>query len=518
MSITSFWFLLLILIGAIIYYIIPKKAQWVWLLVLSLIFYYFAATPYTIVYLCVFTLIAYVSSMLMEKNRRNGKNSKKTFVITIIAIILILLIWFVVKGRGLWYPIVSRTVGRFQPEFFEQISGVEIVAALGMGYFTLQILGYIIDCYWENVKVQRNPLKLFLFVAYFPQLTTGPISRYADLESLYKPHKFSYDNICMGAQRILWGFFKKLVIAERVGVIVSGILANQQEFHGFYSWIVVLLYPLQMYADFSGCMDIVIGVSEIFDIKLAENFKNPFFARTSQEFWQRWHITLGTWAKDYVLYPLLKSAPMVRFGKYTRKKCGKRWGGFFKNCICMFCLWMVMGIWHGGWRYIIGVSLWYWVILMLGNLFAPLFEKIEKKLEFKLDSFGWHFFQSVRTYGIYAIGATFFLCGTYGGFALLKDCAKALLVGNYINPWIFFDDSILKLGIQYRDLNIIVIGIILLIIVAILREKYEYAREWIKKQSFVFRWVIWLALFVITIVYGQYGPGYNAAEFIYQGF
>ena len=273
-----------------------------------------------------------------------------------------------------------------------------------------------------------------------------------------------------------------------------------------------------MYADFSGCMDIVIGVSEIFDIKLAENFKNPFFARTSQEFWQRWHITLGTWAKDYVLYPLLKSAPMVRFGKYTRKKCGKRWGGFLKNCICMFCLWMVMGIWHGGWRYIIGVSLWYWVILMLGNLFAPLFKKIETKLEFKLDSFGWHFFQSVRTYSIYAIGATFFLCGTYGGFALLKDCAKALLVGNYINPWIFFDDSILKLGIQYRDLNIIVIGIILLIIVAILREKYEYAREWIKKQSFVFRWVIWLALFVITIVYGQYGPGYNAAEFIYQGF
>ncbi len=518
MSITSFLFLVLITVGAIIYYIIPKKLQWMELLLLSLVFYYYAATPYTIAYLCGVTIIAYAVSILIKKARSNNKDSKLPYLATIFAIVLILFVWFVVKGRGLWLPIVLRTVGKINPSFTERLSGVQIVAALGMGYFTLQILGYIIDCYWGNIEAQKNPLKLFLFVAYFPQLTTGPISTYAQLETLYQPHKFKYDNLCFGAQRILWGFFKKIVLAERVGLIVSGILANQAEYHAFYSWMVVLLYPIQMYADFSGCMDIVLGVSEIFDIKLAENFNNPFFARSSQEFWQRWHITLGTWAKDYVLYPLLKSGPMVKFGKFTRKKFGRVWGGFLKNCVGMFCLWMVMGIWHGGFRFIIGVSLWYWIILMLGNIMTPVFEKITSICDMKVNSFGYHFFQSARTYLIYAIGATFFLCGVTNGFALLKDCLDVFFVKQYANPWIFFDESFLNLGIAYRDINIIIIGVLLLILVGALRERYGYARTWIKNQPFGLRWMIWLFLFAFVLIYGQYGPGYDAAEFIYQGF
>lgn len=518
MSITSFWFLVLITTGAIIYYIIPKKLQWVELLILSMIFYYYAATPYTIVYLCGVTIIAYAVSLLIEKSRGKNRDSKMAYVVTVLAIAVILLIWFVVKGRGLWLPIALRTIGRIRPAFVDRLSGIQIVAALGMGYFTLQILGYIIDCYWENIEPQKNPLKLFLFVAYFPQLTTGPISRYAQLETLYQPHKFDYENLCFGAQRILWGFFKKIVLAERVGLIVSGILANQADYHGFYSWVVVLLYPIQMYADFSGCMDIVLGVSEIFDIKLAENFNNPFFARSSQEFWQRWHITLGTWAKDYVLYPLLKCGPMVRFGKYTRKKFGRVWGGFLKNCVGMFCLWMVMGIWHGGYRFIIGVSLWYWIILMMGNLLTPVFEKVTSACDMKVNSFGYHLFQSARTYLIYAIGATFFLCGVYKGFALLKDCADVFFVEKYANPWIFFNSSILKLGIEYRDINIIILGVVALLIVAILREKYGYARMWIRQQPVGLRWIVWLIILLFVVIYGKYGPDFNARDFIYQGF
>lgn len=519
MAITSFSFLVLITVGIALYYILPKALQWIELLVLSMVFYYYAATPYTIVYLVISTLIAYTSTLLMSKIR-SKENHKQTvpFAVAIIAITLNTLIWFALKGRGIWAFCARQLISRVYISEVDSLLHMQLIAALGMGYYTLQVLGYIIDCYWGTVKPQKNPLKLFLFTAYFPQLTTGPISRYAQLETLFEKHKFQYQNIAFGSQRILWGFMKKIVLAERIGILISAISEKTGTYTGYYSWLVILLYPIQMYADFSGCMDIVLGVSELFDIHLAENFKNPFFSRTSQEFWQRWHITLGTWAKDYVLYPLLKSEPMIKFGKFTKKKFGKKTGKFLVNAVGMFILWMVMGIWHGGSQYIVGVSLWYWIILMLGELLAPVFQKITTVLEMKTESFGWHLFQSSRTYIIYAIGAAFFSAGISQGLALLQDAWKVMTVKSYANPWIFFDGSLLKLGITYGDINIFILAVIMLIIAAILREKYGYARIWIQNQSFIFRWMIWIGLFLFVLIWGKYGPGYSAEEFIYQGF
>lgn len=518
MTITSFYFLFLVVIGVIVYYLLPRKVQWIELLVISLVFYYYAATPYTIAYLIISTLIAYGSTMFVAELRKNDKGCKLSLFITSVALSLNILVWFVVKGRELWEFPLKCLVSHKNIPVIESVLNTQWVAALGMGYYTLQIVGYIIDCYWENITPQKNPLKLFLFVNYFPQLITGPISRYSRLETLYTGHRFEYRNLAFGAQRILWGFFKKIVLAERVNIIVSSINSNSDIYTGFYSWLVILLYPLQMYADFSGCMDIVLGVSELFGIRLEENFRNPFLARTSQEFWQRWHITLGTWAKDYVLYPLLKSKPMIRFGKLTKKKFGKKTGKFLVNLVGMFVLWMVMGIWHGGIRFIIGVSLWYWIILMLGDLLSPILTRVTKILCIKTDCFSYHLFQSCRTYLIYAVGAAFFSMGVTGGVTLLKNAGRVLYDSNYANPWIFFDGSIVNLGVTYGDINIIIIGIIMLFIVAAFREKYGYARIWMEEQGIWFRWLVWLGLFVFVLIWGMYGPGYSASEFIYQGF
>ncbi len=519
MTITSFSYLVLITVGVGIYYIVPKRIQWLELLVLSLVFYYMAATPYTIVYLIFSTLIAYLSTMWMKKYREKENHGLKVpFIVTIIAIFINILIWFILKGKGLWAFCAQSLILRIYIPGVDSLLNMQLVAALGMGYYTLQILGYIIDCYWENIEPQKNPLKLFLFTAFFPQLTTGPISRYSQLECLFEKHQFKYQNIAFGAQRILFGFFKKIVLAERVGEIVSKIAGNPGEFTGFYSWIAILMYPLQMYADFSGCMDIVLGTAELFDIRLAENFRNPFFSRTSQEFWQRWHITLGAWAKDYVLYPLLKSKPMIKLGKVTKKRFGKKTGKFLVNAVGMFFLWMVMGIWHGGVQYIVGVSLWYWIILMLGELLTPFFTKVTTSMGMKTESFAWHLFQSIRTYVIYAIGAVFFGVGISGGITLIKDAGKVVFVKNYANPWIFFNGNFLDLEITYGDVNLILLSILVLIIAGVLREKYGYARIWMQKQCFIFRWIIWIGLFLAVLIWGMYGPGYSAAEFIYQGF
>ncbi len=511
MSITSVFFLLFVVAGLIVYYLIPRRFQWIWLLILSIFFYYNSDSFISILYLVGASSVAYIATMISLKYKKDSL-SKIPFFATVVAVVLIVLTWFIVKGRGLWEIVLIKLNGGTSP-----IQDIRFIAALGMGYYTLQLTGYVVDCYWESIKPQKNPLKLFLFTAYFPQLITGPISTYNQLESLFEGHRFDYDNIALGAQRVLWGFVKKIVLAGRVGIIVNAITTFTDTYTGFYSWIAILLYPVQMYADFSGCMDIVLGVSEMFGIKLPENFNNPFFARTSQEFWQRWHITLGVWAKNYVLYPILKSPLLLKLNKYLQKHFSKKTGKLIVTSVGMFFLWMVIGVWHGGLRYIVGVSLWYWIILMLGDICSPMFSKINGKLGFKTDSFSWHFFQSARTYLIYATGAMFFCLGVERGLFVITNALKTLFIKEYCNPWVLFDGSITTI-VSLPDINVIIIAVIMMIIVGVLREKYGYARTWIKSQGFIFRWGIWLGLLLFVVVWGMYGPGYDASEFIYKGF
>lgn len=519
MSITSFSYLAFILAGAVLYYIVPRRAQWVELLVLSIVFYVLAASPATILYLIGSTLVAYISTMYLASPAASTERGKRTGVaLAAVAIIANIAVWFAVKGDSILVSLyaVAHKILPVLPAF----DGFHILAALGMGYYSLQVIGYILDCAWENIQPQRNILKLFLFVSFFPQLTTGPISRYSQLEHMYEPHSFSYRNLAFGAQRILWGFFKKLVIAERLGILVGNIYAQPETYTGWYLWIALLLYPFQIYTDFSSSMDIVLGTAEIFGIHMPENFNNPFFSRTSQEFWQRWHMTLGGWAKDYILYPVLKSSPMVRFGKFTRKKLGKKTGKIIATSAGMFFLWMAMGIWHGAMKYLIGLSLWYWLILTVGDLLKPTSARVISFLRIPTESFSWHLFQSVRTYVIYSFGAIFFRVARISdGFAFLGSLFTFTgKNGSFHNPWIFFDGSILTLGITYGELNLLIFGTALLFAVAVLREKYGYAREWVAKQALPFRWMIWLVFFALVLVYGKYGPGFNASEFIYGGF
>lgn len=518
MTVTSFYFFVFLLCGFAVYYITPGKFQWVTLLLLSLAFYHFVATDYTIFFLLGSTVLAYISSNLLsiKKVAESPKAKKYAAAAAVIAVLGNIIVWFLLKGSSFWIT-STKLLHHFFPSL-KPLGALPIVGALGMGYYTAQVIGYILDCYWGNVKPQKNFLKLFLFVCFFPQLTVGPISRYGDMQCLYEKHKFSYDNMCLGCQRILWGVFKKLVISDRVGLLISGIWSGATVENGFYPWIAMLLYPLQIYTDFSGCMDIVLGAAELFDIHLAENFKNPFFSRSVQEFWQRWHITLGGWARDYVYYPVLKSKPILAIGKWSKKhfKNHKRIAKLIPWAVGNAVLWFVMGFWHGSVQHIFGVSMWFWTILLLSEIFSPWLKRIVEKLKINTDCFSYRLFQRVRMYLIYALGVVFFsapgLRSALSRYGVLFEAAK------HPSPWIFFDNSVTKFGLTFIDVNLIIFGVLLLIIVAVLREKYGYARTWMQKQNLPFRWIVWLSLFLIVLIYGMYGPGYNAAEFIYEGF
>lgn len=513
MTVTALYFFCFLFVGVIAYYIAPKKVQWFVLLILSLAYYFFAATPYTILFLLASAFFAYISTAgVFEK----GKNPKTVVVVTICAILLNVLVWFLLKGSSFWKAGV-HIIQRVIPSFPE-IPDLPVAAALGMGYYTAQIIGYILDCYWGICEPQKNFLKLFLFTCFFPQLTVGPISKYPQLECLYEGHRFSIATIAHGTQRILWGLFKKLVISDRIAIIVTGIWGDTLVYHGIYPWLAVFLYPLEIYTDFSGCMDIVLGAAELFGIQMPENFHNPFFSWTCQEFWQRWHITLGVWAKDHVYYPVLKSRVILGIGVWAKKHFNKNLAKKIPWIVGMGVLWFIMGFWHGSSRHIFGVSLWFWAILVLGELFSPLSNRITHHLGINAESFSWHLFQSLRTYILYSLGCVFFSADTLmSAFGHVKILIQNLNPEKW-NPWIFWDGSILKLGISHADLNVVFVSLLVVLISDSLSEKYGSTRAWLDRQILPFRWAVYIALFVAVAVFGMYGEGYNASEFIYGQF
>lgn len=518
MTITSIAFVFFVLCCAALYYILPRSLQWVELVVFSIAFYFLSATPYTIIYLVVTTAITYISTIYAARINKDEGHMKAATAISMAAILVNIALWFFLKAKGLWLRPCNAFLEFLHLQRLAEILNFDFIAALGMGYYTLQAVSYILDCYWKTIKPQRNPLKLFLFIAYFPQLVSGPISRYAQLQTLYERHSFCYENVAKGCQRMLWGIAKKLVLAERMALLMQNLSAQAQTNGGLFFLLLVLAYPIQMYADFSGCMDIVLGVSQIFGIALPENFKNPFFAKTTQEFWQRWHITLGSWAKDYVLYPLLKSKWMIRLNKYARSKLGKKKGRLLVTSAGMIAPWFVIGVWHGEWKFVVGVSLWYWCISVLAEICTPLFQKIISALKINTQSFGWKLFQMVRTYVIYCIGSVFFRAGVIQGFSCLKQAFLALVHIKTTLLQVFDLRGIFTEEFLRIDWTIIVVMIVALFIVGVLREKHGYAREWINRRSLIVRWGIWFALIFLIVIYGKYGPGYNAADFIYQGF
>lgn len=505
MSLISIEFFALVGITFIFYWIISSRFRWVVLLISSAAFVWLANghSKRAVVMMYGMIIIAYIAGVLFEKT--SEKIKRAIFVISLIieAVLLIRM-----KDFGFF----TRMFGREPSE----VTSVILIAPLGVSYFTLSLIGYICDTYWCVQQVEKNPFKFMLFGSYFPLLTSGPIVKYSEIgTTIFEEKTFSYKKMCFGAQRILWGVFKKLVISERVTVLVNTIYGNPEQYPGLYVWIAVALFVLQLYTDFSGCIDIIMGVSELFGVDLPENFNLPFTSTTLAEFWRRWHITLGNWLKDYVFYPVLKSEAFVKLGEVSKKAFGKKKGKKVPTYLGLFITWFLIGFWHGGsWNYIVGVGLWMWFIIVLSDLLSPALKKLTELMKINTECFSWHLFQYIRTFLLFMVGNGLFRASS------LKDGIYMYKMGLSVpNIWILFDQSFLNLGLSAVDLNILFMSVLLILIAGIIRERKGVGvRVWMSEQNLVFRWIVWLGLFVIVLIYGKYGPGYSAAEFIYKGF
>ena len=306
MSLVSNLFLLFVAAAVIVYYLVPARWQWLVLLGFSYIYYIAGGIKY-VGFLLFSTLVTWMIALLIEKEETAGKHKRaRKFVI------LGLILNFGMLGL---IKYTNFAVENLNALFHMNLRGMEILLPLGISFYTFQSSGYILDVYWKRCKAEHNPLKYALFVSFFPQILQGPIGRYSRLaHQLYDSHKFESRNITRGLERILWGFFKKMILADWSAVFVDAIFDNPDQYAGL-AIFGVLFYTIQLYADFSGGMDVVIGIASMFGIELDENFTRPFFATSITDFWHRWHITLGTWMKDYVFYPVTLSGWMKNFGR-----------------------------------------------------------------------------------------------------------------------------------------------------------------------------------------------------------
>lgn len=488
MSYASIEFLLFVLVLVFIYYVFPKKYRYIVLLIGSLIFYYLFSGKY-IIFILLSSVITYFSGKLIEKY-----NDKRKLILTL-SILLNLSFLLVLKYNN-FFGDIFRVVGI-------NIPYKKFILPIGISYYTLETISYLTDIYRKRMKAENNYLKVLLFLVYFPQIVEGPIANYSRLsKTLFNTEKFNYDNFVSSFVLIGWGFIKKLVIADRAGIFVSKVFENN--YGGILLIVGILLYTLQIYADFSGCIDIVSGVSELFGVKLDENFKRPFFSKSIQEFWRRWHITLGTWLKEYVFYPVSLSKINMKLNLKLMKMKSKYLSKFIITAFPLFFVWFFNGMWHGAsFKYVV-YGLYYYVLMMIGILLEPILKKIISIFKVNTEVWSYKFFQTIRTILIVCFGMFLFRVDSFAQMGVMLH-SKA-------------STALFSLGLKKADFALLIVGIFIMLIVGVMQEFNINIREELQKQNLIFKWLVYYIIIFSIIIFGIYGKGYDAASFIYGGF
>ena len=432
------------------------------------------------------------------------------------------ILWF---GIGLQLSILL--VLKYSGFFFENLNvllkaisfprllpSMKFALPIGISFYTLQAISYLVDVYYEKIEADSNLGRLALYLSFFPSLLEGPICRYSQTaQDLYQGKPLEYRNITYGLQRLMWGLFKKLVIADRLNLLVETIFDTPNHYGGIIIMAGAVLYTFQLYADFSGCIDMTIGTGEMFGVTIPENFRQPFFSKTPSEFWRRWHITLGAWLKDYIFYPISLTKFAKKLGKKSRAKFGKHLGQVISSSAALFGVWILNGLWHGtGWNYIF-FGMYYFVLILLENLMEPTIQRIANALRINRTGTLYRSFQTVKLLLIVFIGELFFRANS-----LTEGMNMFLSIFTGFHWSAVTDGSLLKLGLSLPDFIAIFFGFIAVYTVGVIHEKGISIRERISGWNLFARWSFLYAAILLIIVLGAYGDGYVPAKLIYAGF
>ena len=522
------WLYLIFFLGVtvLLYYAVPLKIRWTVLLAASVAFYLLASRQLILV-LILGAAVVYAAALRIQKRnddyqeRRAAlpkderkllkeQTARKVRHILVLACTAALGILFFTK----YFNFVGTNVNLLLTKLSlpAAVPALHLIMPMGISFYTLSAVSYLIDVSRGTCRAQQNFLKLLLFLIFFPVITEGPISRYDQLGTqVAEGHRFDYVSFCFGIQRILWGLFQKVVIADRLDAFVGNIFNDRAFYSGSVVLAAVLLYTLQIYTDFAGCIDIARGSAELFGIRLTPNFAQPFFATSVNDFWKRWHITLGAWLRDYVFYPISLSKFFQALSKSSRRHLSGYYAATLPALVALFAVWFLNGVWHGAeWKYIC-YGLYYYVIMASGMLLEPLFARLTGLLRLDRKSRGFRLWQMLRTFCFVNVGMLIFRADTLG--------AALSMFRSLFQP---YGGSLLAVmnakGLPVGQLSIALTGAALVFAVDILQERGAGLRDWIAARAVPLRWSIYMAAVLLVLVAGAYGPGFGIVDFIYAQF
>ena len=496
----------------LVYYIVPKRYKWIVLLSFSLAFYVIISR-YLVVFVLTTSLSVYLAARFFIKDEAEDadevlkikRKKKNKAAIVLVVTFNLLLLGFLKYYNFLgdtFNSIISATGAKFRFPF------LKLALPLGISFYTLTAIGYLTDVYRKKYSAEKNFFKVCLFLCFFPQILEGPICRYDQSgKALFEGNAAGYDRFVFGLQRILWGLFKKMVVADRLFMLVNTVFSDPAQYSGIASLLVIVCYTVQLYADFSGFIDIALGSAELFGVKLPENFRQPFFAKSAQEFWQRWHITLGAWLKEYVFYSVALSPKVLSFSAKIKKRWKNHFTKMIPTALALLAVWICNGIWHGPeWKYIV-YGLYYFVIIFISMMFEPLFKKLYKKIKVDPNNKVLNALRHVRTIVIILIGEMIFGANTLGD--------AFMILGSLFRP---YHGSVFSLGLDWQEFVIAFVGVAIMFVVGVLKERKVDIRAAISAKVLLLRWAPYLSMIVFIALFGAYGEFYSVVPFIYGGF
>jgi len=523
MDITTLLFFVFVALLAIVYYVVPNKCKWIVLLFGSIIFFVSNSALLTIL-MILSTIIVFFGGIYIQKlknefnfkkkelNRTERKALKSQYIhkqniILTICITLVISLLVFTKYINMVGGLFNSLLGVFGVNSL--IPTFNILVPIGISYYTLMSISYIVDVKRGSITAEQNPFKLLLFISYFPHIVEGPFDRYNDLsEQFGSPKTFNLESISNAILIILFGLMKKLVVANRIAPLVSEIFENVNSYSGTAIAVGTVLYTLQLYMDFSGCINIVSGVSLLFGIRIAKNFDLPFLSKTVNEFWQRWHISLGAWLKEYIFYPVSLSKRFKKINTFCSKKISSKYlSSVIPLGYALFFVWFIMGIWHGASLKFILYGLYYYFIMMIGRLTEPISEIVKSKLNISNSNKMFIFFQIVRTFAIVNVGMLLFRTETVRGFI-------SLLLRMFTSFNVHDSISYAK---SKSDLVIIFTLSLIVFVVEFIKNKDYSAIQKLKSNSFV-KMISILLLIAVVSVMGMYGVEFGEVGALYGQF
>ena len=529
MSYTSLVFAIFCLILLLVYYVVPKKFQWVVLLAGSIAFYLFSGVKY-ILYVVITAFTTYITAILAHKNKKDfaaklpelkqtlsqdevraaikkNENKSKAYMLCAVAIDLGILITLK------YLDFVLTNINTFLPEE-SALPLFSFVLPLGLSFYTFSAVGYVVDVNRGKYEPERNFAKFFLFLTYFPQIIQGPIPRFDRLApQLLAEHKADYKNMRAGYQLVLWGLFKKMVIADSVAAIVGAMLKNTAALSGLELWLGMFVWGIQLYTDFSGGIDVSRGVSQMFGITLDINFKRPYFALNLTDYWNRWHISLGDWLKDYFFYPVALSKGYSKVNKFVKKKFGKFIAKTVPVGVLSLILFTIIGIWHGAnWGEVL-FGVFNGVVVLISTLLEPVFVKIRKPLRMDELVF-FRIFRSVRTFLIITVARVISLPGN---IAIAGNMLLTMFGIRSRTSFFAFTGKMVQAD-DFRMYLPALFGCVILFLVSFLEEKGHSVRDLVNEKPMAVRVAVTAIGTAAIILFGAYGIGYEASSFIYSNY